>query len=117
MLYFDVKRLLKLRGVQRPYTFLAKNGFVSQTAANLANNRVGHIKAEQIEKLCLLLNCEPSDLFSWKPDGGASVPENHPLKNLYRDKPSERLDEMLRKLPAGKMDKLAEMIEELNKEE
>ena len=117
MLYCDVRRMLKLRGVERPHAFLVKNGFVSQTANNLVHNNVTQIKVEHIEKLCVLLNCMPSDLFSWNPDNDAAAPENHPLKPLHRNKPSEKLDVMLRKLPAAKMDKLAAFIDELNNEE
>jgi DNA-binding Xre family transcriptional regulator len=115
MLYFNIKRLLNLRGIDKHYAFLVKNGFVSQTATNLANNGIGHIKPAQMEKLCVLLNCTPNDLFSWKPDDEQTATENHPLAPLHRDKQSsERLDEMLKSLPVSKIGRLAEMIDELN---
>ena len=118
MLYFNLARLLKMRGIDKPYAFLVKNGFVSQTATNLANNRIGHISAAQMEKLCLLLHCTPNDLFDWQDDKNSFVPENHPLKSLAKDKTAPPISRMVEDLPAEKFDRLAELIQELkNREE
>jgi len=117
MLYYNIKRLLALRGIERPRVFLIKNGFASQTTDNFITNRVVHIKPEQIEKLCVLFNCTPNDLFTWKPDGGAPVPENHPLKPLYRDTPAKSIAQLVRDIPAEKLGRLEEMISELKNEE
>jgi hypothetical protein len=116
MLYFDIKRVLELRGIERPYTFFLKNGFVSQTAANLANNRVGHVKPEQMEKLCFLLNCTPNDLFDWQPDNKTVVPENHALRTLSKSKTAS-FTEMVKDLPVEKLSQLEAVINELKKDE
>jgi len=112
MIYFNVKRVLKLRGIENPYKFLTKNGFVSQTATNLANNQIGHIKPEQMEKLCLLLHCTPNDLFEWQPDANMLGSENHPLKALVRA-PSPHISELVKDLPVEKMPELEEIIKNL----
>ena len=117
MLYYDVKRLLALRGIERPRTFLIKNGFASQTTDNFINNNAVHIKPEQIEKLCVLLNCTPNDLFTWKPDDGAPVPENHPLKPLFRAAPAKSIARLVRDIPAEKLGRLEELINDLKNEE
>ncbi len=41
MLYFNLTRLLKLRGVERPYSWLVANGFVPQTAVRWSKNEIG----------------------------------------------------------------------------
>jgi len=114
MLYFNIKRLLDLRGIDKQYAFLVKNGFASQTASNMVNNYVGHIKPAQMEKLCLLLNCTPNDLFDWQPDKNSAVPENHPLKSLAKDKSAPPISEMVRDLPVEKLSELEAIINNLN---
>ena len=116
MLYFDIKRLLDLRGIENPYTFFIKNGFISQTATNLSNDRVGHVKPEQLEKLCLLLNCTPNDLFGGVADNDALVPENHALRTLAKPKTAS-FTQMVKDLPAEKLSQLESVINELKKNE
>ncbi|MEO6049724.1 MAG: helix-turn-helix domain-containing protein [Pyrinomonadaceae bacterium] len=70
--------------IEHPYAFLVKNGFIPQTATNMANSRVGHVKPKQIERLCLLLNCTPNDLFDWRPDKDSVVPDTHALHSITR---------------------------------
>lgn len=117
MLYFNVKRVLQLRGIENPYTFLMKNGFVSQTAWNLANNQIGHIKPAQMERLCLLLHCTPNDLFEWRADANMHGVETHPLKALAREKPSPHISELVKDLPVEKMSELEEIIKNLKNAE
>ena len=117
MLYFNIKRILDLRGIDKPYAFLAKNGFASQTATNMINNRVGHIKPAQMEKLCLLLNCTPNDLFDWQPDKNTSVPDNHALKSLVKEKESLSISELVKSLPVEKLGKLGEIVQGLKNEQ
>ncbi len=112
MLYLNIKRLFELRGIDKPYSFLVKNGFVSQTATNMINNQVGHIKPKQMEKLCLLLNCTPNDMFDWRPDANTVVPENHALHSLVKEKvPS--FSEMVKNLPVEKLSELGAIINDL----
>ncbi len=113
MLYFNIKRVLELRGIEKPYSFLAANGFASQTATNFLNNQIGHIKPAQMEKICLLLHCTPNDLFDWRPDKNTAGAENHPLKALTRTKPSPHISELVKDLPVEKMGELEAMIYEL----
>lgn len=116
MLYFNIKRVLALRGIEKPYAFLVKNGFASQTATNLSNNQIGHIKPSQIEKLCLLLNCTPNDLFDWRPDANSSVSENHALRTLIKEKiPS--FSEMVKDMPVEKLGELEAFINEIKAKE
>ena len=113
MLYFNIRRVMKLRGIDKPYAFLVKNGFVSQTATNMVNNRLGRITPQQMEKLCLALYCTPNDLFEWQTDANISGAENHPLKALIREKPAPHISELVRDLSVEKMGELEEFIKNM----
>lgn len=113
MLHFNIRRILDMRGIEHPYTFLVKNGFVPQTATNMVNNYVGHVKPKQIERLCLLLNCTPNDLFDWRPDKNSVVPDTHALRSLTRTQKAKSVADLARDIPADKLEKLGEMLAEL----
>jgi len=117
MLFFNIKRVLDLRGIDKPYAFLVKNGFVSQTATNIVNNQIGRITPDQMEKLCLLLHCTPNDLFDWRPGENSVVPENHPLRTLIKEKNPPSLSELVKTLPVEKLSRLESLINELKSEE
>jgi DNA-binding Xre family transcriptional regulator len=116
MLYFNIKRLLDLRGIDKPYAFLVKNGFVSQTATNIINNRIARITPAQMEKLCLLLHCTPNDLFDWRPGANSVVAENHPLRTLVKEKNPPSISQMVKDLPVEKLSELETIINQLKTE-
>ncbi len=101
-----------MRGIERPYTFLVKNGFAAQTATDWSQNYIGCVRAEKLEKLCTLLNCTPNDLFEWREDNKTVIPEGHALRSLKKS--NNHL--ALRDIPADKLEKLGEMLSELNNE-
>ena len=117
MLYFNIKRVLDLRGIDKPYAFLVKNGFVSQTATNIINDRIARITPAQMERLCFLLNCTPNDLFDWRASANSVVPENHPLKSLAKEKNTPPISQMIKDIPVGKLGELEAIINELKKPE
>lgn len=117
MLYFSIRRMIDLRGIDKPYAFLVKNGFASQTATNIINNNIGRIIPAQMEKLCLLLNCTPNDLFDWKPGKNTLVADNHPLKSLVKQKIAPPISEMVKDVPVEKLAKLETLINDLKNEE
>lgn len=117
MLYFNIKRVLDLRGIDKPYAFLVKNGFVSQTATNIINNRIARITPAQMEKLCFLLHCTPNDLFDWRAGADAVVSENHPLRTLVKEKNAPSISQMVKDVPVGKLGELEAIINELKKPE
>jgi len=106
--------MFDLRGVERPYTWLVKNGFVAQTASNWARNNIGYIKPDQMEKLCFLLNCTPNDLFEWREDNKTVVHDAHALRTLRREAPARSVADMTRDIPADKLEKLGEILAKLN---
>lgn len=93
MLKYNVKNLMKVRGITHPYAFLRKRGFSHSTAARMAGEKMVGITPSLIESLCLVLKCTPNDLFVWTPGNGEVVSEGHPLKKLIA-KESVSLDDL-----------------------
>ena len=114
MLYFDIKRILKTRGIDEPYRWLVKNGFVPQTVHSWLNYQLGYIKPDHLERLCLLLNCTPNDLFDWREDGKTVVHDTHALRTLAKPPPDTNIQTTLRELPLDKLEKLGDILAELN---
>ncbi len=109
MLFLNLKRVMDMRGIERPYAFLVKNGFSAQAATSWSQNQVGCIKPSQIETLCTALNCTPNDLFEWRVDNKTVIPEAHALHSLKKS----NTHLALRDIPADKLEKLGEMLAEL----
>ncbi|MBS1796087.1 MAG: helix-turn-helix transcriptional regulator [Acidobacteria bacterium] len=116
MLYFDIVRLMEMRGVDKPFAFLKKIGFSNETASKIVQNRLMRVSPELIEALCLALNCTPNDVFGWRPSKLQMVPENHALQKLNR-RENRSFNQMVNDLPLEKMGRLAEMIDQLKTEE
>ena len=117
MLNINLKRVFALRGISNPQKFLVKGGFTRPTAWNLLNNNTTLIRSKQLELLCELLNCEPNDLYEWKPDKGTKDVSTHPLRALLRTGKTPQYKEMIDQLPLDKLDKVEEMLTELGSSE
>lgn len=111
MLYLNVKRVMRLRGVDNHYELMMKLGFISSTARKFMNGEMVLIKLEQIEALCLALNCTPNDLLEWKPNASQNVSENHSLNNLKRAGEKD-LPKLMNELSVDKLEKLIEILHE-----
>lgn len=113
MLFFNIKRILEVRGIDQHYRWLVSNGFVPQTATTWLKHRIGYIKPDHMERLCHLLNCTPNDLFEWRADANSIVPDGHALHTLKHDQPAKSFAQMTHDIPADKMEKLREILAEL----
>lgn len=113
MLSIDIRPIMKLRGIQAPYTFLRKLGFVSDTATRWSNGDVGYIRPEQIEKLCVALNCTPNDLFHHTPSSKTPLADNHALNALIRTNSAPDITQILRNLPPDRLNDLTEVLNSL----
>ena len=82
MLFLNLKPIFNARGIEKPYSFLVKNGFTYHAATNLLNSNTRIFRLDQIERLCEVLLCEPNDLLLWKPDSGKTIAPNNPLHKL-----------------------------------
>lgn len=112
MLIFNLTRVFKLRGIERPYSFLKKHGFAHMSASNFANGRVAQPHIAHIETLCRILNCTPNDFFEWTNEKGrGAIEETHPLNTLRREK-KKGVGNLINEIP---LDKLPEVVEFLKK--
>lgn len=110
MLELNLHRVFALRGVNNPFTTMVKLGISRPTATNLLNNNVSSIKCKHLEKICEFLNCEPNDLYEWKPSKNTPNAENHPLRNLQRlDNPNE-ISQTLRLIPLDKLNQIKTLL-------
>lgn len=112
MLYLNIKRAMRLRGIDQHYHLLLKLGFAPSTARSFLGGEIISIKLEQIEALCLALNCTPNDLLDWKPDASQSVAETHSMNNLKRT-PDKDLPKLLNEIPIDKFEEIIELLKDL----
>ena len=62
MIKLDVLRLLEEQG-RTKYWLYKQLGMSYQNFSKMVNNETKSIRYENIETMCLLLNCTPNDLF------------------------------------------------------
>lgn len=62
MIRLDVLRLLEEQGKTK-YWLYKQLGMSYQNFSKMVNNQTKSIRYENIETMCLLLNCTPDDLF------------------------------------------------------
>ena len=109
MLIMNLNPIFKLRGIEKPFTYLVQNGF-SRHAANIlinAKNRV--YRLDHVEKLCELLICEPNDLLAWIPNNKEEYPTNYPLSKL-KHHDTGNIKEVLSKTPLSELKMITENI-------
>lgn len=82
MLSLHLRPIFSAKGIEKPYSFLVKNGFTSHAANNLLNSKTRVFRLDHIELLCEVLLCEPNDLLAWKPDSSKIIAPNNPLHKL-----------------------------------
>lgn len=85
MLSLNLAPIFKARGIDKPYSFLVKNGFTPFTATNIINNNSRVFRLDHIEMLCNILVCEPNDLLLFTPDKDKQYAPNNPLLKLSID--------------------------------
>lgn len=117
MLTLDVKRVFALRGVANPFAHLRKIGISSATAWNLLDKRVKSISTKHLELICTYLNCEPNDLYEWKPDKGTVNAETHALKRLRRDGKASSYSELIRAVPLNKISEVETALANLGNDD
>jgi hypothetical protein len=113
MLKFNYPRVFKSRGIDRPFSFLVNNGYSTNMATRIVNNRTRQVNLRDLEKLCMILKCTPNDFFDWVPGREKIDIEHHPLNAINRGDKVVQLEMLVNNIP---MDKLAD-IESLIKRE
>lgn len=82
MLSLNLAPIFKMRGIEKPYTFLVKAGLSPHSATTILNSKTRIFRLDHIELLCDVLVCEPNDLLAWTPEDEKIYPENYPLAKL-----------------------------------
>lgn len=111
MLYFNLHKLFKIRGITRPFKYLTDNGFSRSTAYNIIASRSPAIRLTTLDRLCTLLSCTPDDIIEWIPAKDSQVPDSHPLHKL---KPAETfgIADITKDVPISQMPELLKAIQE-----
>ena len=111
MLYLNLKRVLRLRGIEKPNKFIVNLGFAPATARNLLRNKIWRMDFEHLERFCLALNCTPNDLLQWIPPENRAGAETQALIKLKRDD-KEDLSKLLGSLPMEKFEQVKEILQQ-----
>jgi DNA-binding Xre family transcriptional regulator len=99
----NVNRLVAQRLVQKPQVYLRSKGFTETETRNLlAADRIS-VKVKMLERLCIVFQCLPNDLFDWEGS------EEHYL-NALRKRPAPDLKTLLSKLPPEKVQELLRQL-------
>jgi hypothetical protein len=115
MLHLCLGRIFKARGIEQPYKYLVKNGFVPFTAHKYKNGKVEQIRLDHIEKLCVILNCTPNELFEWVPNDLLDDYPDHPLQQIRRREKKIEINKILSKMPLHKLEEIEKLIAEANR--
>lgn len=110
MLHFNILRICKARGIDRPYSFLRKHGFGVSAATRIANDHILGLSIGNIETLCLLLNCTPNDLLEWTPSKEWVANTSHSLNVLKRQDKWTNVTQLVNGASLEKLEKLEEII-------
>ena len=113
MLIFNIERICKARGIEKPYSFFVANGFSEGYAAKLNKGKVANIKLPYLEKICEILYCTPNDLMEWEPNKDSRISKDHPLWSL---KNTAELPDMTNALKTISLDKINMIKEYIEKE-
>ncbi len=112
MLKFNPNNILSLRGVEKTTALLVKLGMKYSRASRFLNSKSKAVNIEDIERLCIALNCTPNDLFEWTPDETRVLPETHSLNSL-RGANVANLQELVKDIPSDKLETVAKMLNEM----
>jgi DNA-binding Xre family transcriptional regulator len=111
MLALHLRPIFALRHIDRPFNFLVKAGISRNIASRLVSSDTGSLRIKDIETLCTLLVCEPSDLFYWRPDKTKLYAQDHPLYKLQRNESSATINDMLSSAPLQQLREMAKGLE------
>jgi DNA-binding Xre family transcriptional regulator len=110
MLQLNLNRIFKARMIEHPYRFMVQNGFVSFTAHKYKNGKVEQIRLDHIEKLCILLNCTPNEIFEWVPNDLLDDRNDHPLQAIRRRYKKLEIVKLLSKMPLSRLEEIEKLL-------
>ena len=112
MLIYNLERVYKARGIEKPYSFFKGHGFSDSFAAKLKKGKMSGMKLSTLEAVCILLQCTPHDLLEWKEDSKINVAPDHPIRKLESRNSKMDMTVLLRSAPLEVIEKFTAMIDE-----
>lgn len=103
MLHFNLKPILAVRQIEKPYAFLVKIGIAPQTAHKIMNDDTHVMRLDNLTLICKALYCEPNDLLQYRQDKNEPIPENHPLTNLIQKAEDNQWQQQIKTMPLSKL--------------
>ena len=110
MLTFNLPRLLKIKGINKPFSYFMSIGYSRGTASKMAQNREMGFTLTKIERYCIDFNCTPNDLFEFHPETKFQLKPDHPLFQLKREDNATEINALLNDLPLEKIIELAALV-------
>jgi len=111
MLHFNFTRILKMRAIDKPYSFLVKNGFSHNLAHRIGKDKLNNCSMPHLEKICKLLNCTPNDLIEWVPDNETDNQKCTALQSLKKENKFPNIEDITRSIPLDELSILKELID------
>ena len=112
MLSLNLIPIFNARGIERPFTFLIKAGMTNNAAHAVLSSKTRHFRLDQIELLCRVLICEPSDIVVYTPEKDHPLPPDHPLNNLKKTETIGDIKQTLATMPFRQLKEITKQITE-----
>ena len=110
MITINVRRIARLKGIERPYTFLTKRGFTHHIAKQFIAGSVKRLHFGDLEKLCRVFQCEPYDLYDYQVPSDLVQTSTDPLAFLKKNEPAADIQAIIRSLSLKQMEDLAQEV-------
>ena len=68
------------------------------------------MRLDHIEKLCILLNCTPNEIFEWVPNDLLDDRMDHPLQAIRRRDKKLEIVKLLSKMPLSRLEEIEKML-------
>lgn len=117
MLYYNLDKIFKARGIEKRFNFLVQQGFTGTLAAKVNRNKALRLDLSTVERLCKALRCTPNDLLEWVPDKGEKLDAEHPLNKIKQTSKVVDITRTLNRVPIDRLEQIERMIEEEIKKE
>ncbi|ESU26287.1 hypothetical protein FLJC2902T_27670 [Flavobacterium limnosediminis JC2902] len=113
MLFFNFARIFKLKGINRPFSYLTSIGYSANYATKLTKNRVMEINLVRLEKFCRDFNCTPNDILDFRPYQNDTIPNDHALHTLTKKEISNEITAKINALPIEKIQQIHDIIKNM----
>lgn len=113
MLTYNLKYLLKARGIKNPYTQFVKWGISRNVAHKLLANDSYVLRLDHVEILCKNLVCTPNDLLRYIPTTKPNPHSPVPLDTLIYREEDLNVHDQINQLDINQLKEVASLIEKI----